>query len=441
MKNIKEQRKSNIKQTEGFGFADFYLSKHKNIIPYIQEPPSGLLHFVVVIPAYMEDKVLSTLTSLIRTKKPKGDVEVIVLINYSENDSNDNKIKSQLQFNELKHWCDVNSTDKFKFFSLLAADLPFKHAGAGMARKVVMDQALKRFNSIGSPEGLMLSLDADSVVDSSYFSAIEEKIYCKSEYGGCIMYFQHPIYGNEFSSEIYSAIIQYELHLRYYKNILRYTGFPFYQYTIGSCFGVRADLYAYQGGMNRRKAGEDFYFLHKLFPHKIFADINTTCVYPSPRPSMRVPFGTGATITQLLENKEEKYLTYNPDAFIELKQFLSLVPTFFKNSSIRINKDIEHLSESVKQYLSENNFIYKIEEIKRNTASEDSFTKRFFQWFDGFQVVKFLNLSHNIAHKKTIVEDAVIQFLGLVNNNKVELRGAENMLEFFREIDKNSLNL
>jgi len=354
MKNIKHQKQNNNCRSIKFGFANSYLSKQTPVIPYIQEPPSGLLHFVVVIPAYLEDKTVSTLISLRNTLQPKGNVEVIVLVNYRKNDSPENKNKSIDSHKELEKWCSVNSKEEMKFFTLIAPDLPIKHAGAGMARKTGMDQALHRFNSIGLSQGIILSLDADSIVDLNYFTAIEEKIYGINMFGGCLLYFQHPINGNEFSTEVYNAIIQYELHLRYYKHILKYAGFPYYQYTIGSCFGVIADFYARQGGMNKRKAGEDFYFLHKMFPHKPFAEINDTCVYPSPRPSMRVPFGTGATITQLLQNKKDKYLTYSPEAFFELKQFLSLVPKFNQMSRKQIEKEVASLPFSIKQFLEEN---------------------------------------------------------------------------------------
>jgi hypothetical protein len=438
MKNTKLKRRKNSLQSGIAGFADTYLSNQKPVISYIQEPPSGLLHFVVVIPAYLEDKTLITLENLKRTILPKSDVEVIVLINFSESDSNSDKIKSRALHTECEKWCFANSTVNFKFYTLLAADLPSKHAGAGLARKIGMDQALQRFNKIGQSDGIILSLDADSVVDNNYFTAIEEKIFQNDQYGGCIFRFQHPLEGDEYSDEIYNAITQYELHLRYYKHILRYTGFPYCQYTIGSCFGVKADFYAQQGGMNRRKAGEDFYFLHKMFPHKLFADINTTSVYPSPRPSMRVPFGTGATITQLLKDKVEKYLTYSPEAFFEMKQLFGMVPEFYKISCKTIGEKVEHLPFSIKRYLAENNFNLKIEEIKSNTTTETHFNKRFFQWFDGFKVVKFLNYAHTITYNKLPVEVVVKQFL-IKTGYKDRIEGAKKLLLFFRELDKNEV--
>ena len=48
------------------------------------------------------------------------------------------------------------------------------------------------------------------------------------------------------------------------RNLDDFVGYPDSIYTIGSAFAVRAEAYMKQGGMNRRQAGEDFYFLYKL---------------------------------------------------------------------------------------------------------------------------------------------------------------------------------
>src|SRR5213594_3575687 len=92
--------------------------------------------------------------------------------------------------------------------------------------------------------------------------------------------------------KVAEAIAAYELHLRYYVRALRYAGFPYAHHTIGSCMAVRADVYKKQGGMNKRQAGEDFYFLQKIIPLGHFTDLTETKVIPSSRPSDRVPFGT-----------------------------------------------------------------------------------------------------------------------------------------------------
>lgn len=45
--------------------------------------------------------------------------------------------------------------------------------------------------------------------------------------------------------------------------------------------------------MNQRKAGEDFYFLHKFSILDQLGEINVEIVLPLARSSDRVPFGTG----------------------------------------------------------------------------------------------------------------------------------------------------
>jgi hypothetical protein len=416
-------------------FADQYLIKHKPFIPTIEEPPSGLLSFIIVIPVYLEDKILVTLENLKKAYLPKGDSEVLMVVNYSETDTEVNKQINLSTYNELLRWSKLNSTGRMKFYPLLAADLPPKHAGAGLARKIGMDQALRRFNQINNQDGLILSLDADTLVERNYFQAIEKKMIgtANTYYGGCIINFEHPIEGNEYERDVYEAIIQYELHLRYYKYALKFTGFPFYHYTIGSCFGVRAGYYAQQGGMNRKKGGEDFYFLHKLFPHKPFVFISETCVYPSPRPSTRVPFGTGPVITKMVENKETDYFTYSPQAFLDLKEFLLKVPLFFNANLRLVQNEVSSLTYSLQDFLKQNNFEDKLVEIRRNSASEQTFLKRFYQWFDGFMVVKFLNFSHASNYKRVKVTEAIKDIFA---RQDIQLGNNKELLLFLRLIDK-----
>jgi len=418
-------------------FADHYLTKHKPFIKYIEEPPSGLLLFSVVIPAYLEDKTIITLKSIKDTIIPKGDIEVFIVINYSVTDTEDNKVLNNNFYKEIYAWCRSNSTYRLRFFPLLAANLPSKHAGAGLARKIGMDQALERFNKIDCNKGLILSLDADTVVDKNYFKVVENKM-CNTtgiHYGGCIFYFEHTIEGNEFEKEVYEAVTQYELHLRYYKYALKFADFPFYHYTIGSCFGVCAEYYAQQGGMNRRQGAEDFYFLHKLFPHKSFIFINETCIHPSPRPSNRVPFGTGPAIANMIEHKKLYYLTYSPQAFFDLKALIKKVSNYYKSNSLKVKAELDSLPAPVKDFLTREEFYIKIEEINQNSASVNSFVKRFFQWFDGFMVVRFLNFSHQKHYKKIPVEHAV-DLLFNENNSTIRYKNSREMLKYFRELDK-----
>lgn len=394
-------------------FADQYLFKHKPFISPIKEPPSGLLSFIVVIPLYLEDNILDTLESIKNSQLPQGSSEILIIVNYPDNDSEDHKIINQKTFNDLLVWAKKNSIVNRKYFPMLAVDLPVKHAGAGLARKIGMDEAVRRFNQLNKPDGLILSLDADTMIEENYFQAIEYKMYHQrtEKCGGCIINFEHPTGGARFNNEVYNAILQYELHLRYYKYALKYTGFPFYEYTIGSCFGISAETYARHGGMNRQKGGEDFYFLHKIFPHKTFAFISDTCVYPSPRISERVPFGTGPVIKAMIDNQQKEFFTYSPHAFFELRVLFGRILSYYRANKALLIEELNSLPASISEFLISRGFQDKLEEINRNSASPESFVKRFYGWFDGFMVVKYLNYSHQEHFKKLPVCEAVVVFL------------------------------
>ncbi|MBA7513552.1 hypothetical protein ES705_05568 [subsurface metagenome] len=421
-------------------FAERYIQKYHFMMPQIKEPPSGLLRFMVVIPAYLEDSITNTLESLKLADQPGGDVEVIIVVNFSEDDSQENKNKNLKIFNSLQLWELNNSSTKFKYHSILADNLPEKHAGAGLARKIGMDEAIHRFNLIKKPEGLILSLDADTKVEYNYFTAVEKIMCTHNNFGGCILQFAHDLEGQEYNEHIYKAITDYELHLRYYKHILEYSGFPYSNYTIGSCFGIRADVYTSQGGMNRRQAGEDFYFLNKVFPNRAFAEVRETCVFLSPRPSKRVPFGTGPVVARLSEKEEEFYYTYTGEAFFDLEQMFRSVNDLYDLSANALKLLITDWPEALREFLIDHKFYEKLMEIKKNTSSSESFRKRFFTWFNGFKVVKYMNYAHKKYYKKVPVKQAAITFLNKTGYPYYD-DDARSLLELFRKLDKEGKKL
>jgi hypothetical protein len=415
-------------------FTDIYFQKHRFLMPQIKAPPSRGLRYIVVIPAYLEKRIFDTLISLKNTNSIDDKIEVLVVVNYSETDSQEIKTTNQSDYEEILKWGHLNSRASLRFFALLAPDLPAKHAGAGLARKIGMDEAVYRFGLVNNSKGIILSLDADTQVDSQYFSAIVNEFTSTPDAGGCILRFAHPIDGTDYSDRVYKAILLYELHLRYYKYALELSGFPYPYYTIGSCFGVRADFYAQQGGMNRRKAGEDFFFLNKLFPHRTFCEIKGTCVYPSPRPSSRVPFGTGPVVQQLVDLERMQYLTYDLQAFIDLQSLFRSISEFYTISDNKLNDHLTRMPDSVSTFLKQNNFTDKLKELRKNTASEIAFIKRFYLWFDGFKIVKFLNFSHNVYYRKTDICEAAKQLLTSLKVHASE-DDPRSLLLLFRDID------
>lgn len=423
------------------GFAEGYFSKQVNFHPFIAEPPSDRLQYIVVIPAFCESDMMNTLNSLWNCTRPQWDVEVIVVVNFSEK-SDESVIQSSLEgVKILQEWIKAHSKTVFRVLLIEAFNLPAKHAGAGLARKIGMDEATYRFNQIGNAKGLIISFDADCTCDKNYFKAIEYYSERFPSANGFNIYFEHPVAGNEYPDKVYKSIIKYELHLRYVNQFLRYAGFPYAYHTLGSAFAVRAGTYTAQGGMNRRKAGEDFYFLHKIIPLGNFHEINTTRVIPSPRPSERAPFGTGAAINKLLSAPDDIMMTYNPESFIALKDFFATACQFHRKSLYEIDRLIENAPEPVTGFLQENNAAHAIDEINNNCASIKAFTNRFFRWFDALSIVKYLNDVHRSHYSFMNIREAAEVLLAYMGKKINCSRSEPEMLSRFRSIERKGLKL
>jgi hypothetical protein len=112
---------------------------------------------------------------------------------------------------------------------------------------------------------------------------------------------------------------------------------------------VRAKQYALQGGMNRRQAGEDFYFIQKMISAGGYFSLNTTTVYPSSRTSFRVPFGTGTAMAKLCKEADAQFMTYNPAAFKDLRTLFDMLNLLYDYRDNSCNYDA--IPESVKFYI------------------------------------------------------------------------------------------
>lgn len=381
-----------------------YLKKSALFPTQIIGHPTADLGILVVIPAYREANLLESLESLYRCDLPKCGVEVIVVINDSEVSPKIAKKENRQMFKKACHWGLEHSTDRLKFHILYHKNLPKKHAGVGLARKIGMDEAVRRLEAVENPKGVLVCFDADSKCDRNYLVAIFEHFHKQPKLKATSIYFEHPLRGDGFDRNIYEAIGAYELHLRYYIQAQRYIGFPFAYQTIGSSMAVRSDAYQQQGGMNRRKAGEDFYFLHKFITIGNFDDLTTTRVIPSPRISKRVPFGTGKAVGEIVK-KDEILLTYAPQSFKDLKLFFDLVPTLAEVPLGEINNHMLTLPESVRSFLEVVDFQLNIKEIRKNTANVETFKKRFFKWFNAFMLMKYMHYCRDHFYEnKTVVE-------------------------------------
>lgn len=378
-----------------------YFRRFASREPLISQPIDRACQMIVVIPCHNEPDLIGTLDSLLDCKVPGAPVEVIIVVNQGE--LNDSKVSAQNKrtIDAFEEWNELAKTTYYGFHLIQALDMPKKHAGVGLARKVGMDEALRRFASIGI-DGSIICLDADCRVSKNYLTEIEEK-FGWSTAGLGEVHFEH-LYQFEGNEKLRKGIVNYELFLRYYVEGLKYSGFPFAIQTIGSCMLVKASTYAKHGGMNKRKAGEDFYFLHKIIPHEAFIEVKDARVYPSCRTSDRVPFGTGKAQQDWLDQGSAEYTTYDPRIFEELKALLSVIDDFFEKTGQEV---INLLPEIPRTFIQSHGYDRKIDLIKTNCKHPEQFRKQFFIWFDGFICMKFIHFVRDNYFKNIPIKQAI----------------------------------
>jgi glycosyltransferase involved in cell wall biosynthesis len=265
-------------------------------------------------------------------------------------------------------------------------ELPQKGGGVGLARKIGFDLALSQLDFKGPPP-LLISLDADTLVCSDYLSAIENH-FQKARAGGAVIPFCHR--AGE-TPEQNRAIQRYELFLRTYVLGLERAGSPYAFHTVGSAMACTAEAYVRMGGMNTRQAAEDFYFLQQLAKTYGVAQIRGTVVYPSPRASNRVPFGTGMSVSRFMDNPRGVVLFYRRECFQILKEWQDLISEGLNLEGAELLVKAEEISEDLATYLRAIQFADSWRKLRKNFPTPLLFRNGFHQWFDGLKTLKLIH--------------------------------------------------
>lgn len=417
------------------GFASAWLEKNALFTAKINEAPDEHTGIIVVVPAFNEPGISSLLDSLKACNEPDCSVEIIIVINAPINSPPEAARNNNLCIQNMESWKIKNKKCFFRLHVFNAGDHGIRDWGVGLSRKAGIDEAVRRFNATDNSDGVIVSLDADCIVESNYFTEICNNLVKKKDRKACSVYFEHPLSGDAFPDRIYRNITQYELHLRYYLQCLIYSGFPYAVHTVGSAMACKASRYLKAGGMNRKQAGEDFYFIQKLVPLGGYFSLNSTAVYPSPRESLRVPFGTGATMSRMMINDEENLLTYNINAFRELSLLFGNVKDYFHFSNQELANYHLVFPDGLRSFVGAKEWIDKITEIQKNTAGEDSFSKRFFGWFNMFRIVKYLNHVHAGIYEK---QPVALSAKGLLSLSGKDFNSDDprELLGFYRAMER-----
>ena len=94
------------------------------------------------------------------------------------------------------------------------------------------------------------------------------------------------------------------------------------------------------------------------------------------------------------------------------------------------------LPGSVREFLINRNLEQKLDEVNQNTANYKSFVKRFYNWFNGFMVVKYLNTSHHKHYTEIPVERAASTLLKNSGMKADRDAGVLELLQIYREIQR-----
>jgi hypothetical protein len=400
----------------------------------------------VAIPCFDEPDLIKSLESLASCTPPTSPVTVIIVVNSSDSTSDAILLRNEETIQEVLAW-QKEFQPFYRLRLLHAPALPSKWAGVGWARKIAMDEAIRCLDCSGMKEGILISFDADSYVVQNYFTSIESAFIKNPGTHFVILNFNHPVDDPDLTTSMRQGIIQYELYLRYLRNAMQWCGYPHAIHTVGSSFAVKATSYVKQGGMNRRQAGEDFHFLHKIVLLGKYGFVHETTVFPAARVSHRVPFGTGAALLRWEQGNQELISSYALKSFATLRPLLT-DPEYFYLADKETWKDkYDQFDPFLNAYFAQTGTADRLNELKHNCSDVKTFGKRFFHLINAFWIIQYLNLRESEPGGKGMLLEEATKLLGEMDTFKASSSIKEigttssvskiprELLEIFRQLD------
>ena len=414
-----------------------YLSKHLISNYAIEWQRKTAINNVIVIPAIAEYDNIKVLQKSLSENDPAffPSSLIIFVINNSPVSGDEIKEDNLKSLNLLRSIIDDNSNDDFSGeiinsglqVGLIDAssegkELNTKQAGVGLARKIGMDLSLTIFDYSKDTKKLIICLDADCTVSQTYLTNIIND-FNKNDLPVAVVNFEHPVDGTD---DYNAAIICCEIFLRYYVSGLIFAGSDYAFHSIGSTMMCDHNAYMKIGGMNKRKAAEDFYFLEKLAKNYPINKIDSATVYPSKRSSWRVPFGTGQRVKRFLSKTQDEYLLFDPAVFGALKEWLEIYNSDAISDPQEILNQAKEINTELYNFLLQNNYPKQWEKILSNTKSAGQLTLQRKIWFDGFKTLKLIHHLRDTALPKINMFDALdMLFIKLGINKSIDRNGAD----------------
>lgn len=137
--------------------------------------------------------------------------------------------------------------------------------------------------------------------------------------------------------------------------------------------------------------------------------IRSTQVFPAARVSNRVPFGTGASMRKSVGKGETTWRVYHPEVFIILSRWLNGVKRIIFHgggTTEEIVTEAEAIHPVLFNFLTERKFPRAWERICFHAQDPRLKIRRFHEWFDAFQTLKFIREMHRAVYPMVRIEEA-----------------------------------
>jgi hypothetical protein len=360
-----------------------YLKKRRFEGPWqFNKPITEHYDFCFAIPAFAEFEALPQTLLSIAKQNPTLLLKTIVIITINNAVDSQSEVINNNQAT-IEYLKSVNLPYELRYIDASSSgfELPLKHAGVGLARKIGMDLALPLLNT----DGLICCIDADSPIAENYLDIVDNW-KASSNLPVCALGFHHVV--EELNLE--NPIRAYEKFLRSTATKMKDAGSPYGYHSIGSTIVCRANEYATIGGMPKRKATEDYYFLQEFAKYKGVDSIDEVLVYPSARASERVYLGTGFRMNQALTGFDISSLHYADNAYHILKEWLDIGTGGYNRSLGSVLSKCDDIHPNFHTFII-NEKIEKVwDGLQNSSPTNHHFIKQFHRWFDGLKTIRLL---------------------------------------------------
>jgi hypothetical protein len=366
----------------------------------VGEAPRTWNH-AVCIPACAEGSGLLGTLGTLRSARGASEALVIIVVNGRCEAPGAVHEQNQATLASLREACGVGdgpiSWGTFDGLGILVVDrasqgrcFPPKQ-GVGLARKIAGDIALALIRRGVIRHPWIRCTDADVQVPADYFEQLPAALPGTS---AAITPFVHTPEGPPHQQQ---AMGIYDAYLQSYVDGLTRAGSPYAFHTIGSLISVGAHSYAVVRGIPKRLAGEDFYLLNKLAKvgrvHTLLGD--PVCIRG--RLSDRVPFGTGAALTNIgaALQSDGPIRAYDPRVFEGVGHWLTALRQFSVDADlVRLKATIAAVAEPIGPVLAAGLHAMGAFEAAGKASQQvcgDLLYRRLMEWNDAFRTLKLVH--------------------------------------------------